>query len=253
MTYGRTKDIERVIGMFIYQRDAIDLNTQFDSNIDKIIDIPYDKILEDQIKICCDGLNLELPDYESYSKALEQVAEYVEEVKVNYKQVKPKYFGVKVSSEIVKEIENSMKGGMPPFWLKTRSKILDWTGSSAHITIVLTSKKSEHKDLFEFFNNRWLESGNPNFNSELGIGAKVTFYCSKIVYNDRVCAMIVDSSSPDFPSMNKYRHVTLAVLKEDSKPHESNELIENYYNGRVTDYIEFPTTELVGNIAAFFS
>ena len=238
--------------MFIYQRDPIDLNTEYDSNIDRIVDIPYDGILDNQIQLVCDELGIQIPSDEKYNNALEFVTSYIERTKVNMKQAKPKYFGVKISCDIVQEVEHAFGDLAPPFWIANRDKIQDWTIQSAHVTIVLRSKKSEHAELFDFYNKRWLESGTPSRNHVLGIGAPVILRASKIVYNNRVCAMIIDSSAPGFVTMNKYRHITLATLKDDVKPAESNVLIEDYFAGKAS-FIDFPPTEFTGNIAAFFN
>ena len=253
LSYGRTKDVEGVIGMFLYQRDALDLNTNEDSNIDKIIDIPYDGVLDDQIKIVCDELGLTVPADEEYAKSLEFVTGYIETKKITVKQTKPKYYGVKINCDMVQEIDHNLsRGNLPPFWLENKAKIREWTAKSAHCTIVLRSKKAEHGQLVEFYDKMWQKAGIPNDSGELRIGAPVVLKASKIVYNDRVCAMVIDSSIPEFKSMNKHPHITMALLQEDARPVESNPLIESYFQGKAK-FIEFPSTKISGNIAAFFS
>jgi hypothetical protein len=61
----------------------------------------------------------------------------------------------------------------------------------------------------------------------------------------------IQSSDPEFESMNKYRHVTIATLKPNSKPFWSNMLLEDAAAGNPVHFIPLEIS-FTGSITGFF-
>jgi tRNA splicing ligase len=260
LSFENTAGVENIIASFIYKRDPLDVSADPDAKLDSIIDLNWEDDLSVHIEKVCQELNLEIPSKQSIDEAIKLSIEYKEDIRAAVKNAKAKYYGVRIGSELYSKIEAiiSIMPGYSDFWIENSASFASYS-KHLHITIVVRSKKSEYSELLEEFDMRskalYSKNEQDTASDNLRIGAPVSVVFSQILYNDRVCCAIVESTDPSVPSMNKNLHITLAKFTDDAKPFESNALIETWLKDPSSvNTINLGTSmTMIGEVAAFFN
>jgi tRNA ligase len=254
LTPGRTKDYKRILASFIHHRDPIDTDTTSDSRIDTVFDLGIQNSIRQNVQTIIEGLSLENRSDAEMNQAFMDAKSFKESFKKEVKSTKerkPQYYGIKIQSGLTDLIEKAIlvsefKEGWP--LLKPHVKLGAQKGFHSTITL-----RSLHPQMTKEFDTRWKQykDNQQDKDDPLKINATVKLVTSRLVWNDRIMALEIQSTDPPYESMNRYKHVTIATLNSSVKASESNSLLEEYHDKKIGKSVELKTTA-EGTIAGFF-
>jgi tRNA splicing ligase len=256
------RDYRTVIGSFVMKRNELDLDNEADSLINQVITLDIQASISKNLLAVMRGLNLAIPSSEELHVVLEQANNYQEtitkEVRSRRKSKLPSFYGIKINQSFSEQLKEALKKVDQE---EIFEKICQVKGASLgewHMTIVYRGATG-HELLIKFDEmfKKLEESPSENDSKQL-LDKKVIMTSSNVIMkNDRVIALQIEKTEPEIQSINKYRHITLALLNSSAKAMESNALIQNYVEFRdssESSQIEsFPLKlEIEGEVSAYF-
>ena len=238
LTPKRVKDYRTVIGSFVMRRDEIDLENDADSSINDVITLDIQASVVENLETVLAGLGLDSKvTKQDMKEALVKAESHVES---NTKVVKnglgtgskkkklPAFYGVKLMPDFFEQLEAGLKSVNREDVFQSISKAKG-ANREWHMTIVYRAAK-DHA-LLKKYDAEYME-GKVEDGQEMLLETKLSLTSSRVVMNDRIIALEIEETIPrHVPSINKYRHVTLAILNERAKAMESNALIERLHLG----------------------
>lgn len=243
----------------MYSRNPINLEHDADKMIDRVVKLSLNSGVEECVKEVCKNLKLEIDDAK-ISAAVASARSYQEPFKKATKGfARPSYYGVDITDDIIEVLGPIFKRSGPEaaqFWEKNLPLIQEFSGRKHgwHTTIVLRSKSDP--ELLKSYDERFKASTTENgvkSDDPLAIGSPVELVVSKVLWDTRVITWLVESSNPEYRSMNEHRHITIATLGKEAKPIHSNDLISCYLkNPESVNQID-AHIKLNGKFSAFFN
>jgi tRNA ligase len=254
LTPSRTKDYKRILASFIHHRDPIDTDTTSDSRIETVLDLSIQSSVLQNIQIVIDALSLEPKSDVELNQAFLDAKSFQESFKKEVKSPKarkPQYYGIKIQSALIDLIEKAIvESEFQDKWTYLRPHVKLGAQKGWHSTITLGSL---NPDLTKEYDNRWkLYKDNQQTKEDpLQINAMVKLKTSRLVWNNRIMALEIESTEPPYECMNRYKHITIAIFDSNVKASESNELLADYHDKKVGSCVQLKVP-LEGTVAGFF-
>jgi tRNA ligase len=229
LTPGRNKNYHKVLSGFIYHRDPITLNNPADSLIDYVIKFNINSTVSENITILCTHMHLTPPN--EINQALEKALDYKETI-IKTIQSKPRYYAIQIQQNLNTLLSSEFPNAD---FLKQFPFKDEW-----HVTV---AHRSNDK-LIQFYDKRAENILLPS--------TTVTMKISKVLWNNEIITIPIDSSEPYFESINEHIHVTFA-MQEQVNAIKSNDLLREYYKGSNVNMVEFKEPKvLTGHLVEYF-
>ncbi|KAI8898666.1 RNA ligase-domain-containing protein [Globomyces pollinis-pini] len=256
LTPGTNPDFQKVISQFVYHRDPLNLEHDSDRNINQIVSLSIDNSVYKNVLEICKVLNITAPSEQVVNDAVEVVTNSTVSVKkviktTTKKQRLPLYYGVKITTDLLAVLDGLLQShenvDVIEMWKKTVPFARKAAKKGYHATILLRKHKSSHAELLEDYDKRWSLSmeNNSTPDDPLRMKAPISLTSTQLIWNSRTIALVIESTSPTVVSVNKYMHITIALLNDDAKPVESNAMIEEWYQNGNTDEIHSVTLQTI--------
>jgi tRNA splicing ligase len=214
------------------RRDELDTEKDADSSINEVITLDIQASVIENLETVLAGLRLDTKvTKQDIHEALLKAESHLETTRkiiknglgIDEKKKKlPAFYGVKVMPNFFEQLEAGLK-------LVDRDDVFSLISNAKganrewHMTIVYRAAK-DHA-LLKKYDAEYMEGKVEDGQGMLE--SKVSLKSSRVVMNDRIIALEIEETA--LLSINKYRHITLAILKEGAKALESNTIIENLH------------------------
>ncbi|KAJ3339153.1 hypothetical protein HDU93_008539 [Gonapodya sp. JEL0774] len=278
LTPNRTEGFQKVLRNFIRKRDPIDLSKRADKGIDKVISLSVFSDTRSNLVTVIREMGLEMPTDEAIDQAMliafaykPTVVKSVGDQKGKKTENKgrtalPRYYGIAITepdlpAELARLFENREERSFWDFLVKKKRVKKDF-----HVTLVFCGNSAEQSrlpsDRIGLVEQYRTLLDSPSTPQNAGASASesptaVTLTASTVVFNDRVMCIPVELPA-GFESENAHPHITIATKDDQTKPVESNELLNRLAGSdgasdRSVMVVAFEQPlQLKGNLKAFW-
>lgn len=201
MTPGKTKDYERVIRNFVYNRTPLNLESDHDKLVDSVIEMNLTDSPHQNVVKVLEHMKMTLPSSEDILAAQKDAISVVETIEKKVRDISkyPIYYGLRVGGDIFKIVSQSfIDNGKKADWDRFENPLLLKKDQGWHITLLFRNTEVR-KEVLKLYDRGFLKKDNAfKFEQEYEVAPLV------ILWNCDILTMIVKLPKSSFPLGIRY-------------------------------------------------